>query len=51
MNLWCPRQTTNMDPVSDFLLKNNERDGRWERYDKEGNLIKTEDYKDGELIE
>lgn len=32
-------------------FKNNERDGIWTYFDTEGNIIKTERYIDGELIE
>ena len=31
--------------------KNWEQDGLWEYFDKDGNLTKTEEYKDGELVE
>ena len=27
------------------------KDGLWEHFDEEGNLTKTEEYKDGELVE
>ena len=31
--------------------KNSQRDGLREEFDKDGNLTKTEEYKDGELIQ
>ena len=32
-------------------VKNGKEDGPWECFDEDGNLTKTEEYKDGELVE
>ena len=32
-------------------LKEGEQDGMWETFEEEGNLTKTEEWKDGELVE
>jgi len=31
--------------------KDGKKDGLWETFDEDGNLTKTEEYKDGELVE
>jgi len=31
--------------------KDGKHEGLWESFDEEGNLTKTEEYKDGELVE